>query len=236
MIEHELSLDELLLSGRSDELFHHAEGCGSCSATLLLAGSYPVGCCQPQEGYQVLLHLDELSDPEADAAATLVEHVSSCSACQEEVEQARLAINELNVSSHELFDFDDPELGLALRCGHCEETLARADSACCAGCHAPHHPQCFGQHQQCARPACGARASLRRLSANDASHRRALTRRWVLGWLLLLLTTAALSQLSNNSSRDRAQANSPQAPSDKRWASSKRFAANQPVRDELRAA
>ncbi|HZU96233.1 MAG TPA: hypothetical protein VFF73_05950, partial [Planctomycetota bacterium] len=46
-------------------------------------------------------------------------------------------------------------LRVALACTFCHADLRRDEAAFCAGCLAPHHPDCFESHGRCSAPGCG---------------------------------------------------------------------------------
>lgn len=50
-----------------------------------------------------------------------------------------------------------PAIRIRLACTYCHDALAVGDGEFCAGCLAPHHPDCFREHGECSAPGCGAR-------------------------------------------------------------------------------
>lgn len=51
----------------------------------------------------------------------------------------------------------DGAIRIRLACTYCHDALAVGDGEFCAGCLAPHHPDCFREHGECSAPGCGAR-------------------------------------------------------------------------------
>jgi hypothetical protein len=152
-------LEDVLLTGDPDEVFHHAAKCSQCRTELLDRSLYPAGCQEPRLGYLILCHLDELvvgleeqsADPDG-LLQTLRAHAEGCGACSTELDELAACGDELTWEAEESVEREAPSI--VVSCVVCRGKLVRGHAVYCAACLAPHHLPCFEWHGRCAVMGC----------------------------------------------------------------------------------